>query len=1146
MEPKPAPNPEKETNQRHVALVAGWTLLSRVTGLVRVVVIGAVLGPTFFANIFQTINVIPNLTYNLFAGSLIASLLVPPLVESLHRGGQQAVKELSRRFLSLIMAGMALVGLAVVVAAWPLSRLITASIRNPALHETSGNQALIMLVLVVPQIVLYGVAAVGGAVQNANGRFALAAAAPALENLGLIITMILCALLFGKGLEADRVGNRQLVLLAVGSTLSVSIHALVQFVGASQAIGGLLLPRWHWKNDATRSLLPRLGTSIGTGACAAAWTLLCTLAAGLLAGGVVAFQTGLAFYSFPVAVAARAVGTTLLPRLSHLAGVGDRSRFAQTYRSGLRTALSLVVPIAIFLFVLSGYLARLISFGAMAHGDGLNLVNLAIRSLSLAVVGGSIYEVASQACFACYDAKSAFTANLGRLGVVGGGLVVALLVPKSGLVLVAVCAAVVAGECTAAYVMHRAVSLRLTVTGQRPTKRRHRFESTRVFGIPVVSASVGMLLPPLFRSNDHLDAFAHLTVASWVFALLSIAVNWKWIQNHRGRFAHLVPRTQRRHSKKFTNVFVFLTVQLVFVLSALSGPLPILAGLLVAGMVWDVRRHRGLQQRRGSVPVMSLQLRDRVQGSAFTRALSVPALIQFAGWKNRRTVPVLKKPRWNSFLRALLIRLNGWIRAHFGYTRRSVRELRQRPTSMALVLFALVVVPVLAAGVVFLGLVPVFGALCVVGIVCVVTVRPSYAAYIYLCLVPFITGIERGKLLPLLRPNEGLEVLLLLALVLNGVKTWSRGATLRVIVSTSDRAFLTLVLLGSVWPLAWLSLRGLPTKVSDVMAVLPLWRLLGLLVLFRVAVRTQTEVRNCCWIVLVSAVPLAVLAVLQSRGVGVIDFALSGLWGDNSAGRGGATLGSSIAVGDYLSFCFALGLLMRHHRKEHSRLLAGLAGVCALGALGSGQFSGFIGVVVVSVIVAQRTGAIRQMVKWAVPIGVVSASVIGPVVAQRFSGFTSEFGLPRSWLGRMDNLTNFYLPRLGNFRFLFGVSPDSVLQAPETWREQIFLESGHLWFLWVGGVPMLCVFFWWLHAARNEAALAARSSDLDRSIAAEASRVALTLMAALTLIDMHLTLRGSADLLVVLFALGSGALRVKPIARPQRKPLVQTTRMALS
>jgi hypothetical protein len=443
-------------------------------------------------------------------------------------------------------------------------------------------------------------------------------------------------------------------------------------------------------------------------------------------------------------------------------------------------------------------------------------------------------------------------------------------------------------------------------------------------------------------------------------------------------------------------------------------------------------------------------------------------------------------------------------------------------------------VQALVRGVVLFGpivVVGVLGLLVVSGVVWIVATKPRYAAYTYLGLVPFITGIERGKLVPLLRPNEALEVLLLGALVLSTIKIWAAGGSLRLTVSSSDRAFLALVLLGSVWPLAWLSLRGLRTTTNDVMAILPLWRLLGLLVLFRVAVRTQTEVRNCCWIALISAAPLAVLAILQSRGVGVVDSALSGLWGNSSEGRGGATLGSSIAVGDYLSFCFALGLLMRHRYKQRSRLLAGLAGVCALGALGSGQFSGFIGVVVVAIMVARRTGAIRHQIKWALPISLAGAAVIGPVVAQRFSGFTSEFGLPRSWLGRVDNLTHFYLPRLGNFRFLFGVSPDSVLQAPEAWRERIFLESGHLWFLWVGGIPMLGVFFWWIHAARIEAGTASRSPDLDRSIAAETSSIALTLMAALTLIDMHLTLRGSADLLVILFALGSGAVRVKPHAR---------------
>src|SRR5690348_10587151 len=63
--------------------VAGWTLVSRVTGLLRVLVAGAVLGPTFFANIFQATNVVPNVTFNLLAGWALTALIVPPLVAAL-------------------------------------------------------------------------------------------------------------------------------------------------------------------------------------------------------------------------------------------------------------------------------------------------------------------------------------------------------------------------------------------------------------------------------------------------------------------------------------------------------------------------------------------------------------------------------------------------------------------------------------------------------------------------------------------------------------------------------------------------------------------------------------------------------------------------------------------------------------------------------------------------------------------------------------------------------------------------------------------------------------------------------------------------------------------------------------------------------
>ena len=88
---RPDPPPTREAPVRSVArnsaTVAAWTLVSRVTGLLRVVVIGAVLGPTWLANSFLATNTVPSLTYSVVAGPVLALVVVPALVSSLvHRG----------------------------------------------------------------------------------------------------------------------------------------------------------------------------------------------------------------------------------------------------------------------------------------------------------------------------------------------------------------------------------------------------------------------------------------------------------------------------------------------------------------------------------------------------------------------------------------------------------------------------------------------------------------------------------------------------------------------------------------------------------------------------------------------------------------------------------------------------------------------------------------------------------------------------------------------------------------------------------------------------------------------------------------------------------------------------------------------------
>ena len=87
--------------------VAGWTVVSRVTGVIRFAVIGAVLGPTFFGNTYQFTNSLPNLVYYGFlAGSLFSSLLVPALVRHIDAGDSRASERVAGGFLGMTLAAL--------------------------------------------------------------------------------------------------------------------------------------------------------------------------------------------------------------------------------------------------------------------------------------------------------------------------------------------------------------------------------------------------------------------------------------------------------------------------------------------------------------------------------------------------------------------------------------------------------------------------------------------------------------------------------------------------------------------------------------------------------------------------------------------------------------------------------------------------------------------------------------------------------------------------------------------------------------------------------------------------------------------------------------------------------------------------------
>lgn len=385
--------------------VAAWTIVSRVTGFVRIALIAAVLGPTYLGSLFLAINFLPTLALQFLAGSLIGSLLIPSLTPSIDRRDRAATDELAGGFLGAALVAFGAVALLAVLAAPLILGVLTIGVENRAAAADQLRAGWVLMALTMPQLALYGIAIIGGAVMNAHGRFALAAAAPVAENVGVMLTMGAVAIFFGTGGDVAAVSTGELLLLGVGSTAAVALHAGVMLWGARRS-GVRMRPRRGWRIPAVRALIRRLGASLGQSGFTSARFFAMLTVANTVPGGVVAFRLALNFLYLPVQVGAQPVTLTVLPTLARLHSAGRVQEFRDECARSLARICFLTLPATAGYLVLAEPLADAMAFGAMSGSAGPALVAACLAGTALAVMGESGVQLFTNASYARNDARS--------------------------------------------------------------------------------------------------------------------------------------------------------------------------------------------------------------------------------------------------------------------------------------------------------------------------------------------------------------------------------------------------------------------------------------------------------------------------------------------------------------------------------------------------------------------------------------------------------------------------------------------------------------------------------------------------------------------------------------------------------------------
>jgi hypothetical protein len=416
-------------------------------------------------------------------------------------------------------------------------------------------------------------------------------------------------------------------------------------------------------------------------------------------------------------------------------------------------------------------------------------------------------------------------------------------------------------------------------------------------------------------------------------------------------------------------------------------------------------------------------------------------------------------------------------------------------------------------------------ALLAVGLIAIAYARPPWAAYLLFAVTPLTAGISRGAYIPLLRPHEALGLLLGAGVALRALVQRQAGHRRSLRLTRIDMTILAMAGTSSLLPLLWMAARGLSPTVEDLLYASTIWKFYGLFLVVRASIRTDRQVVRCLQASLAAYAVVVVITVLQSLQLAGVPQLVDMIYATDAptgagAGRGTSTLGSSIAIGDVMAFHLAICVAWLLRGGRPRPLLAGMAALFMLGGLASGQFSGLIALGVTVFAIAIVTGHVRRLLFATAPVALIGVVALRPVVEERLADIDMSTGLPQSWTVRFDNLRLFVWPQVfSGQNWLFGVRPSARIMVDASWGPYIYIESGHTWLLWTGGIPFFVAFlvFTWV-AVRTTAAIA-RSRHGPVGVVACASFASLLIVFLLMSFDPHITMRGTADLLFSLLAL---------------------------
>ena len=377
------------------SLVAGWTTVSRVLGLVREIAFARFLGAGVVMDAFIVAFRIPSLFRHFFAEGALSQSFVPVYSERMEAGDdREALRDLLGRVMGTLGLIVAVVSLIGVIFA-PI--FVWLGALGFALEGGESYQlAVTMLRRTFPYLFFISITAMLAAVLNAHRKFAAAAFTPVVMNVCLIAAAALYSM------QAEPNGT----VLGWGVFVA-GVMQMTFLLFFARATCGPFWPRWGWRDSKVRRILTLMVPVIVGSSAAQVGVLLDTVLATLLSSGSVSWlHFSQRLMEFPLGVFGVALATVALPGLSRLHAAGERDEYLARNGWAIRSGLAISLPCAAGLFILAEPIMATLFLGGEFEVRDVEMAALSLKAYALGLPGLVGIKTLVPSFFARQDMKT--------------------------------------------------------------------------------------------------------------------------------------------------------------------------------------------------------------------------------------------------------------------------------------------------------------------------------------------------------------------------------------------------------------------------------------------------------------------------------------------------------------------------------------------------------------------------------------------------------------------------------------------------------------------------------------------------------------------------------------------------------------------